>query len=57
MEKLLSVVLTHAILILHIFDQTSCPLFGARCGLNEPGTTVREIQEILQDWIVVILDL
>lgn len=57
MEKLLSVVLTHIILILHIFDQTSCPLFSTRCGLNEPGTSVWKIQEILQNWVVVILDL
>ena len=57
MEKLLSVVLTHAILILHIFDQTSSPLFSTRCSLDEPGPSVREVQEILQNWVVVILDL
>ena len=57
MEELLSVILTHIALILHIFYQACCPLFGCRRGLYKPGTTVREIQEILQNRVVVKLDL
>ena len=56
-EELLSVILTHIALILHIFYQACCPLFGCRRGLYKPGTTVREIQEILQNRVVVKLDL
>lgn len=56
-EVLLSVILSHIALILHIFYQACCPLFGCRRGLYKPSTTVREIQEILQDRIVVKLDL
>ena len=43
MEELLCVVLTHIVLILLIFDQTSCPLFSARSGLDEPGPSIREV--------------
>ena len=57
MEVLLSVILSHIALILHIFYQACCPLFGCRRGLYKPSTTVREIQEILQNRIVVKLDL